>query len=328
MSLRVSAFFQWLIDQGFEPEMMEEDEEIVICCPICQDSRPRLYVNASSGAFTCFHCHEEGSFHQFLMRVGDMGGSEAFALSRDLVMEDGEIDWFEVEARPQKAAPSGNLTLPASFKSIDTDTPDVILKYLARRHISPELARSRGLGYATSGRYAWRVIVPVENDGKLYTFIARTILTQCPNCTERLDDCTCQPRRFPKVLTPPSKDGAAPRHTLFNLDAVSRSASRRVVVVEGVFDALRLPNEAVALMGSSASATQITLLAGLARGRDCVLALDGDSAGYHGALKIADALISQMVGVKVALLPEGSDPGSLPKPDLRKALDSARKFIL
>jgi DNA primase len=98
--------------------------------------------------------------------------------------------------------------------------------------------------------------------------------------------------------------------------------------VEGVFDALRFPYEAVALMGSSASTTQVTLLAGLARGRDVILALDPDTAGYLGAVKVANALASKLVPVRVALLPKGSDIGSLGAEAAEPYLANASRFIL
>lgn len=327
MPLDVKAVFEWLAEENFQPELVEEDTEITVCCPLCGDDRPRLYVSTESGQFICFHCHEEGNFHQFLMRVGDMSGSKAMSLKSEFTTTDPQ-DWFD--APPKLVTPKNDaiLRLPPSFKLIDHNTPDEYLRYLEYRGVSVELAMAKGIGYATSGKYAWRIIVPVRNDGKLYTFIARTILAQCPNCREAINDCVCQPRKFPKVLTPETKEGAVPRLTLYNLDAVLKSKSPRVVVVEGVFDALRLPNEAVAVMGSSASRTQITLLTGLLRGRTCVLALDPDTAGYLGTVKVADALTAELIQVSVATLPEGEDVGSLDSAELARYLNQARRYVL
>ena len=99
-------------------------------------------------------------------------------------------------------------------------------------------------------------------------------------------------------------------------------------MVEGVFDALRLPNEAVATLGASASATQITLIAGLARGRECIVCYDSDQAGYLGAIKVAEALTSATIPVRVALLPIGKDPGSMKLSALEKALQQSRRYVL
>lgn len=330
--IKTSALFDVLDQAGFEPELVEEDTEITIICPLCADDLPRLYVSADTGAWTCFHCHEQGGLHRLLMAVCEMDASTAYETSRTLRTNDPTDydDYFELSE--DKAVVGSRqpavLTLPLQFHLIDTQTPAVILKYLERRHVSPQLAAARGIGYAITGRYAWRVIVPVKSDATLYTFVARTVLTQCPNCMEVLDDCTCRPRHFPKVLTPTTKDGANPRATLFNFDAVRSSRSTSVVVVEGVFDALRLPSEAVALLGSSASATQVSLISGLVRGRECILALDGDEAGYKGALKVAEALTAELVPLRVAVLPEGADPGSMDIDELHRCLTNAQAFVL
>ena len=322
--------YDYLFEQGLQPEMVEEDTEITICCPLCDDDRPRLYVSADTGAWHCFHCHEEGGLHVFLMRVCDLDGPSAMEIGqgiRSLEDEDG-FDYFSKPKPEEKAADAPLLRLPPQFHAIDAHAPEQYLKYLAKRHVSPELAASRGIGYAVTGRYGRRIIIPMENDGVLYTFYARTTLNRCPCCQEKLDECRRQPRKFPKVLTPLSKEGARPSHGLFNLDAVRRAKPPAVIVVEGAFDALRRPHESVALGGSSASATQITLLSGLARAGDIILCLDGDKAGYAGALKIADALTSEMVRVRVALLPEGTDPGSLSSEELDRCLARARKYVI
>lgn len=330
--IKTEALFAKLDTAGFQPELVEEDTEITICCPLCDDDLPRLYISADTGAWVCFHCHEQGGLHRLLLTVCEMDASEAFEVGRTLRTVDPTEydDYFELseDSLNKTAEQPRELVLPSQFHPIDARAPSAILKYLERRHVSPELAAARGIGYAVTGRYAWRVIVPAITDQCLYTFVARTILTNCPNCEEVLDDCMCRPRRFPKVLTPTTKDGARPRYTLYNFDAVRASRSTRVIVVEGVFDALRLPTEAVALLGSSISATQVSLLAGLVRGRDCIIALDGDEAGYRGALKVAEALTAELVPVFVALLPYGADPGSMDAQELEKCLHDARAFVL
>lgn len=322
--LKYEALYDWLFEGGYTPELVEDDSEITICCTLCSDDRPRLYISCDSGAWTDFHCGESGGLHRLLTAVCGLDVTDAIDLARSWRDADA-IETDYLAPREEKAQPAAvDVVLPAQMLPIDRRTPEQFAKYLERRHVSLELAAARGVGYCEAGRYARRIIVPVETDGHLYTFVARTILSQCPNCAERLDKCVCS-RPFPKVLTP---KGGHPRLTVYNFDAVRRGGSPSLVVVEGVFDALRLPNEAVALLGSTASHTQIALLAGLARGRRCILALDGDMAGYRGALKLADALTAELVQVSVALLPSGSDPGSLRAEEFETCLTNAQPYIL
>ena len=325
------ALFDTLFQQGLQPEFVEDDSEITICCPQCGDERPRLYINAETAAWVCFHCHEQGGLHALLMTICQLSGHESFDASRSIRLNTGEDDYFELQEDKKDDPKKGDakvLALPSRFEPITRDSPSRFLDYLTARGVSPDLAAARGIGYATGGYYGNRIIVPVQNDGVLYTYIARTIRRKCPSCAEVLDDCVCTPRRFPKVLTPSTGDGARPRLTLYNLDPVRRSTSPRVVVVEGVFDALRRPGDAVALLGSSASATQIALLAGITRGREVILALDADEAGYKGTLKVAEALLSELVRVKIALLPDGKDPGDLSGDELEACINAARPFVV
>jgi DNA primase len=325
--INIERLLTLLASEGFDPSLVEEDTEAIICCPICDDDRARLYISTENGAWNCFHCHEDGGLHRFLMVVLDKAGPEAFELTRELTVDESADDYLDYQPRQEKKVETAVLNLPAQFRRIE-EAPPAFVKYLENRGVSAALASARGIGFASTGRYAGRVIVPVSMDGQLYTYIARTTLKHCPNCTEKLDDCTCRPTKFPKVLTPRSADGARPSHAIYNFDAVAASSAARIVVVEGVFDALRLPSEAVAIMGSSASPIQRTLIGGLARGRECILALDADEAGFKGAVKLAEALTSDMIKVRVAVLPDGSDPGQLTQEELRECLRQAKRYVL
>lgn len=331
MKLNGEALFDYLTEQGLQPSLLEDDTEIVVDCPSpeCAGKSPKLYISPDTGGWICFRCHEEGNLHQFLMRVAELTGPEAFEVTRKLRGKgdnDDEREWVKTKEKPKPSEPT-NLMLPATFRPIDYNTPEVFKRYLKQRHVSLELAAARNMGYAISGRYNHRVIIPVVNDGVLYTYIARTVLTICPSCTEVMDRCACS-HKYPKVLTPSSAEGARPSLALYNLDAVRDAKMNALVITEGVFDALRLPHQAVALMGSGASLTQRTLIAGLAHGRDVILALDPDPAGFKGTLKLADALMSSLIKVRVALLPDGEDVGSMKATGLQQALLNARPYTI
>lgn len=325
--IATNHLFDYLQTQGLEPEFVEEDSEITVCCPLCGDDRPRLYINSETGAWLCFHCHEEGSLHQFLLEVCNLSGPDAFELTHQW-QADNDDEFYVERTKRKQAEVDAVLKLPPAYRPITDEAPEAFKRYLAKRGVGVQLAEARKIGYALQGRYANRVILPVEQDGFLYTFIARTILKTCPNCNFAINDCTCRPYKFPKVLTPFKKEGSKPSHAVYNYDAVAASHSRRLVIVEGAFDALRLPNEAVALMKSSVSGLQLTILAGLARQRDVYICLDGDEAGYKGAVKLAEQLAAETIQARVALLPDGSDPGSLTVEELEGFLSSARRFVL
>lgn len=334
--LKAVKFYDWLTDAGFQPELVEDDEEIIVCCPLCNDDRPRLYISTERGNWICFHCSEQGNLYRFIQVATGAPTSEAFELQQRLTSTDAEEpdDFFDVRHLEKKQAPATALTLPMSFRPAGPNMPTEFKQYLASRGIGEAVAALRGIGYSESGRYAKRIIIPVINDGHLHTFIARTILTQCPNCMELLDACTCSPIKYPKVLTPSTKNGATPALAIYNYDQVLASTNRPAIVMEGWADALAsYPDQAVALMGSKVSRTQLMLLTILGRNsHGLILCLDGDFAGYNGATKIAEALSAELIKVRVAILPMSKDPGKLIEAGKKDVLDDcirdSRSFIL
>ena len=126
--------FDWLEEQGYQPELVEDDEEIVICCPMCSDDRARFYVSVEPGAWICFHCHEEGSLYRLFHAVGGLSTSEAFDISQKMANrkdQDNLDEFFDVRPVEAKAPEPVVLTLPFSFQPIDS-APEIFLKYLQK----------------------------------------------------------------------------------------------------------------------------------------------------------------------------------------------------
>jgi DNA primase len=97
---------------------------------------------------------------------------------------------------------------------------------------------------------------------------------------------------------------------------------KHLIVVEGYFSVMRLFElgvPAVALMGSTLSAAQIALLHG-AGVKYLTVLLDGDEAGRNAAPAIMARLATEPFLVKFGLLPEGSQPDTVPEAFLRELL--------
>ena len=153
---------------------------------------------------------------------------------------------------------------------------------------------------------AGRVCVPIENvDGELVAYAARWpargTIDELPAGEEKWK----LPKGFRKALE------------LFNLHRVRHC--KHLVVVEGFFDAVRLHGlrvPAVALMGTSISAEQVaTLERHCPALRSLTVLLDGDEAGRSAAPEVAAALAAHW-WVRVAALPEGEEPDTLPQEEL------------
>jgi DNA primase len=181
-----------------------------------------------------------------------------------------------------------------------------VIEYLKSRYVPPARATSYGIGFCVTGYYAGRIIIPVEYHKQLYTFVARAL----------------DPAVEPKVLYPA---GSRRSDVVFNLDRLERlQHPRPLIITEGVFDALRLPNQAVAILGSQMSAQQVTLLGRLPVGwRPFIIMMDGDKAGRNASLQIHRALWSHGIPHVEARLPDGMDPSDAPSQFLDAAIKDA-----
>lgn len=314
--------FEVLASEGIDADFVEGDSELLFACPLCSDHRNRLYVSLDTGQWICFNCDEQGSLLDFLQRGLGLGTHDSFELFRKMVKTSKPAGMGFSQISPVRSGVlPDSVQLPREFLPLNTEAPEAFRKYMLDRHVGLDLARELGVGYAVTGDYMGRVILPVVNGGHMYTYVARTILKRCPRCQLPLNDCACA---FPyrKVL---NADPSHPSLTLFNYDRVMASHAERAVLMEGWFDAARLPNEGLALLRSDISPEQLALLANLHdRGKKLIICLDGDDAGRKGTKKIMEYLTSAFLPAKVATVHEKTDPSSLDAFDLSDILSHAR----
>jgi DNA primase len=125
----------------------------------------------------------------------------------------------------------------------------------------------------------------------------------------------------PRYLFPP---GFRKSQVIFNFHHAAAESARRVIVVEGFFDCLRVHQfgyrNVVALMGVSLSEVQEKLL--LDRFQELMLMLDGDEAGQRASQQLAARLrgkvLLSMVGV-----PSGRQPDQLSSAEIGRSLCGA-----
>jgi hypothetical protein len=180
----------------------------------------------------------------------------------------------------------------------------------ARGYDVGELAEVWGVGCCVScpsfRRMAGRVYVPVHHEGVLVGWQGR----RAANAGRAEDD-------EPKYYTMP---GLQKGRQLYGRDVAVRQPL--VVVCEGCSDVWRVGPPGVALLGKTASADQVRLLADSWLGKHAVVLLDGDAAPEAGVL--ADRLRPFFRGrLVLATLPDDLDPGDCPREDLWAFLRAA-----
>jgi DNA primase len=305
---------RFLMQQGLDPQP-SGDDDVMVCCPFCSDHKPRLGVNTGprNGLWNCFNCGRSGDLVALLTapEVGGMTYAKAcqtILRQSTLRRSTNRVSSPERQTILDDSATSPAVSLPAEFHPLlnmlrqmppEERVCAPFRQYLSARGLSPALVEEYGIGWCRTGRYRWRVITPVMLRGTLVAFEARTI-----------DD-----RRWPKVLT-----GGRKGEALFNLDRLW--GREDVVLVEGIFDALALPDQAVAVLGSRLSAAQIRLLVE-SGARRLTFCFDPDVSGLKAVANLAEQLVARFDDIRVAHLPAGTDPANVGPARLQEALLNA-----
>ncbi len=190
-------------------------------------------------------------------------------------------------AEVQEVAPVEPAGIPQGFlplvgEALTSKSLAPAVAYLRKRKVL-ELAETVGIGACLHGRYAGRVVVPIHTASQQWAgWVSRAW---------GKSDC---PYLYPKM----------PRaQLLFNAAALEVATSRPVCVVEGVFDALALWPDAVAVLGKP-SAWQIRQLAHAKRPVCAVM--DGDAWEEGAALALELMILGQTAGS--IRLPAKKDP--------------------
>ena len=205
-------------------------------------------------------------------------------------VREGDREVFHGDA-PEKSAPEA-FSPPEAFTPLldPALSLEPARRYLAGRGLDLEMLAGVGVGACSSGRYARRVVVPVlGGDGETWMgWVGRTWV----------------PGVEPTYYYPA---GMARGSVLYNQAALMVATEAPVYVVEGVFDALALGEDAVAVLGK-ASEHHVELLTGAAR--PVVIVLDGD-AWLEG---LALAMRLRMYGRRAGAvrLPPKTDPYEVP----------------
>ena len=252
-------------------------------CPLHDDTRPSLTVTQRS--WRCYGCEQEGGILDFYTKVAGMEKREA-------------MEYIKSNCGPIPL-------LPAPKPAYDPDrvqervltaqkSLQEALPYLLSRGIDADVAREWGLGCLDG-----RLIIPYYDQvGELSGVAERALNDQSPKY------------RYAR--------GMVKSDLLFGLDRVRNDD--RLALCEGFFDCIVLSQAgipSVALGGTDLSDSQIELL----RGREILIAMDGDEAGRRAAASIAKHLQSAGIGYAAA------DPGDGLDPDERTRKDGNAEWL-
>jgi DNA primase len=206
------------------------------------------------------------------------------------------------EVVPEAAPNPADLGPPESFLPLFEEPGRSALvtedarAYLLARGLGPAKWGAAGIGACTSGLYAGRVVVPVlAPSGEWLGFVGRA-------WTKKADMPYRNARGMKRV------------DLLYNEATLGAASDDPVIVVEGVFDALHVWPDGVAVLGKP-SAGQVAKLACCRR--PIAVVLDGDAWAEGEALSLKLRLSGQRAGF--VRLPPKIDPDEIPLEEIRAA---------
>ena len=210
-------------------EYHKSGDEVLFYCPFCKHHKRKLSVNLRSNNYKCWVCDVRGKNVRRLLKTR-LSYSQLYdwdKMNNVVDLTTINEDLFQEQQQHAKEL----VELPNEFISLANKnlpvTTRFATKYLNERGLTKQDIIMWKIGVCTSGEYAGRVVVPsFDIDGNCDYFVARSY-----------------GREFPKYMNPKvSKD------IVFN--ELFIDWNKDVVLVEGVFDAMKAEN-AIPLLGST-----------------------------------------------------------------------------
>ena len=289
------------IISSFLGEYHKVGNEYIYHCPFCDHRKKKLSINFEKGKFKCWVCDSRGNLRKLVRKKA------TFELFQKWKQIDGEVDlntnlddlFSETEQVTEEivSLPDGFTTLtsisnPISFKKYSN--------YLKKRGITPQDTLYWKIGFCSEGEYKDRVIIPSFNiEGDLNFFVGRTVVGD----------------KFSKFKQPQvSKD------IIFNELYIDFDSD--IVLVEGIFDAIKAGNNAIPLLGSTLREESKLFQKIVSYDSTVYTALDPDASKKEN--DIIRKLINYDIEVyKVDILPY-KDAGEMTKEEFQKRKSCAR----
>lgn len=257
---------------------------INVDCPYCVSQNPmHLGFNPSGNYCTCWNCggHELKTTLSKILQIP--------RISVDGILDEYDDSMSVRQSLNKKTAKGKNLKLPTDgFIKAER-------KYLKSRGFSPRYLHEKYgiVGGGISGRWKFRIIIPIYYNGVLMSWTGRSIL----------DKEMLKSLEIPRYKNLSIEESVAnPKELFFNLD---NCKGRNVVLTEGAFDVLRFDGNAICSLGTEMTESQIKLLS--ERFDRVFILFDNEPEAQEKARKFGRQLAS--VGVDVTVVDAYSDFG-------------------
>lgn len=279
--------------------------EAMFHCPICNDPKKeknKLSVRLVDGTYHCWVCDTGGrSFFQLFRKFAPNALSDPNCEELIGPQQDRHSNRVQLDEDEDKVKLPENLHL-AGADSKDPDTLAVRQYLIGRGLTTGDMFRWR-ISATRHGPFRRKAIVPsFDADGEPNYFIARAI-----------DDSPFKYKNCKRQKT----------EIVFN--EIDIDWSKPVTLVEGVFDAMKCPENTIPVLGSSLPRDSLLFKRLWEHGCSVTVAFDPDlKMKSH---KVCDALSRAGLDVWQVWAPDGKDFGSMNKDEVKVILQSAKPWM-
>jgi transcription elongation factor Elf1 len=278
-------------------------DEHLYHCPFCNHHKKKMSVNFSINSFKCWVCDTRGkNIYRLVRKFGnyqqrqkylELQGRLDLSEFDDIFKEINNVESVQTIDLPNEFISLCNKHLPIHSKEP--------LEYLKSRNISKKEILKWKIGYCKEGRYSGRIIIPSINiNGDCDYFIARSYVGHG--------------RRY---LNPECS-----RDIVFN--ALMVDWDEPVVLVEGVFDAIVVGDNAIPILGSTLREDSKLFQALAVHDTPIYMALDKDAE--KKSQWIIRSLLKYDLEVKKINIEEYEDVGTMSREAFYEKLKTAEEI--
>jgi DNA primase len=320
---------------GKDVKLTQRGRNFVGLCPFHDEKTPSFTVSRSNQLYYCFGCGSGGDVYNYLVNSRQMTFPEAVAaLAEHAGLEPPRISPQQSErgVKAQQMYELNRLAAVYYYRMLRSDIGQEARSYLVQRGIGHELAKQFYLGFAPD---AWDGLVSfLEANTELPLELAEEaglIIKGQRGYYDRFRSRIIFPicdlnKRFvgfggriigsgePKYLNTPETLIFHKGRNLYGLNWSKGSIKQRncLVLVEGYTDYISLYAKGVtnvaASLGTAFTEHHARLISRLTK--NVVIAFDSDLAGVKATQRGLNILVDAGLNVRVAVVPEGSDPDS------------------
>lgn len=321
-------------------QLRKSGRAFVGLCPFHSEKSPSFNVNAERQFFHCFGCGAGGDIFSFLMKLEQLSFPEALHKLADragIAVPQTQQEEDTPEKRTKQAMHEAHQLVSKLYHYVLTKTPYGVeaMKYLAKRGMSEATLAEYQIGFAPDSwdfvtqflkkrRFSQELMVEAgllakSEAGKVFDRFRGRVMFPIQDSQGnvigfggRLLSGSQQPKSQPKYLNSPESLLFNKSATLFNLHRARPYIRKRkqALLFEGYADVISAWQagfmQGIATLGTALTEQQARILR---RNVDSVvLCYDGDAAGQEATSKAIHILQHAGLIVRVAPLPQGSDP--------------------